>query len=186
MESSLTIGSLWLPILLSSVAVFFASFLNWVVLPTHKKDFSAVSDEEATRKALSGLAPGQYNLPHYPDMNDLKKPEAQKKFNDGPVAFITVLPNGIPNMGKNMGMIFVFYVVVSVFAAYVATRTLDASASYLSVFRLVGTVTFLAHGMGIVQDAVWFGRPWSAVWKQMGDSLIYALLTGGFFGWLWA
>ena len=32
---------------------------------------------------------------------------------------------------------------------------------------------------------IWFGRPWSGVFKGFGDALIYALLTGGAFGWLW-
>jgi hypothetical protein len=38
----------------------------------------------------------------------------------------------------------------------------------------------------LVPDAVWFGRPWSAVGKQAVDALVYALLTGGVFGWLWS
>jgi len=30
--------ALWLPIVLSAIALFFASFLSWVVLPLHKRD----------------------------------------------------------------------------------------------------------------------------------------------------
>ena len=33
--------SLWLPILLSTVALFFLSFLAWTVLPHHKPDSPA-------------------------------------------------------------------------------------------------------------------------------------------------
>jgi hypothetical protein len=37
----------------------------------------------------------------------------------------------------------------------------------------------------VIPDAVWFGRPWGAVGKHLGDALIYSLLTAGIFGWLW-
>ena len=63
--------------------------------------------------------------------------------------------------------------------------TLAPDADYLAVFRLTGTVAWLAYGTGIIPDAVWFGRPWSAVVKHLIDALAYGLLTGGVFGWLW-
>ena len=39
--------------------------------------------------------------------------------------------------------------------------------------------------MAVVQDAIWFGRPWSSAWKVLGDALLYGLMTAGVFGWLW-
>ncbi len=36
-----------------------------------------------------------------------------------------------------------------------------------------------------VPDAIWFGRPWSAIGKNLFDALMYGLLTAGVFGWLW-
>ena len=42
-----SLASLWLPILVSAVAVFFVSFLAWMVLPHHKKDINAIADEKA-------------------------------------------------------------------------------------------------------------------------------------------
>ena len=56
---------------------------------------------------------------------------------------------------------------------------------YLTVFRLTGTVAFVSYGMGIIPDAIWFGRPWSTVFKHLFDALVYSLLTAGAFGWLW-
>jgi len=79
----------------------------------------------------------------------------------------------------------IFYIVVGIFVAYLASRFLSATTEYLTVFRLTGTVTFMAYGMGIIQDAIWFGRPWSAIFKNLFDALIYAFLTAGTFGWLW-
>ena len=69
--------------------------------------------------------------------------------------------------------------------AYVACLTLNAGADYMAVFRLTATVAWLAYGTATVPEAIWFGRPWSSIFKGFGDALIFALLTGGAFGWLW-
>ena len=53
------------------------------------------------------------------------------------------------------------------------------------MFQLTGTVAWLAYGMALIPDAIWFGRPWSSVTKGIGDALVYGLLTAGAFGWLW-
>jgi len=181
-----TIASLWLPIVLSAVFVWIGSALVWMVLPHHKSDYRKMPDEEAARNGIGqGIEPGQYNIPHVVDWDEMKTPEGQKKFTDGPVGFLTILPRAIPNMGKNMALSFLFYLVVGVVVAYVAGRTTAADADYLSVFRISGTAAFLAYGFATVQDAVWFGRPWSQIVKILFDALFYALLTAGTFGWLW-
>ncbi len=182
----ISIFSLWMPILLSAVIVFIASALVWMALPHHKKDFKQVPDEAAAREALKGIAPGQYNIPHVANMEDLKKEEERRKFEEGPVGFLTVLPNGVPGMGKNLVMSFVYYVVAGIFIAYILSRTLGPDANYMTVFRLASVTAFLAYGgLGMAQEANWFGRPWSAVLKNAFDALFYGLLTGGVFGWLW-
>jgi hypothetical protein len=60
----------------------------------------------------------------------------------------------------------------------------DPNASYLAVFRIAGTVTWVAYGVAYIQDSIWFGRPWSITMKSLMDALIYGLLVGGVFGWL--
>lgn len=181
------IPELWLAILLAAVIVWFASAIVWMALPHHKKDFKALPDEQAARDVLGSqnLAPGQYDIPHCADMSDLKTEEGRQKFTDGPVGFMTILPNGIPSMGKNLVLTFTFYLAVGVMVAYVAGRTLPPGTEYLTVFRLTGTVAWLAYGMAVVPDAIWFGRPWSSIIKTVFDALLYALLTAGVFAWLW-
>jgi hypothetical protein len=182
-----TIGALWIPILLSTIAVWMASALVWMVMPHHKSDYAKLPDEEAVRRALSaqGLVPGQYSIPHAASAKDLQDPETARKFADGPVGFLTVLPSGAPAMGGNVMLSMVFYLLISTVVAYMASRTLDPGADYLAVFRVTGTVAWLAYGTATVPDAIWFGRPWSGVVKGLLDALAYGLLTAGFFGWLW-
>jgi hypothetical protein len=176
----MSIMTLWQPILLAAVLAFLAGAAIWMAMPWHKSDWSKASDEEGARAALRGLAPGQYNLPHGTEMSD----EMQQKFKDGPVAFINISPSGSPAMGPKLGMMFAYNLLVAVVCAYFVSRTAPPDADYLAILRISGAVAFVAYGMAFIQDSVWFGRPWSATAKTFLDALIYALLTGGAFGWL--
>ena len=182
-----SIADLWLAILLSSVIVWVGSALVWMVFPHHKKDFAKLPDEDAAINALrpQNLKPGQYNIPYCADMAHAKQPEVIENFAKGPVGILTILPNGMPNMGKNVALSFVHYLVVGTILAYILGRTLPPDAEYLAVFRLAGVVTWMAYGMGSVTSAIWFGLPWSVAIKHQFDSLLYGLLTAGVFGWLW-
>ena len=180
----MTIMTLWQPILLSAVLAFIAGSVIWMFMPWHKKDWSKVPDEEGASNALRGLAPGQYNLPHCNDMAELKNPDMQQKFKDGPLAFITITPTGLPVMGPKLGMMFGYNLLVAIVCAYFVSRTALPDADYLAIFRIAGAVAFVAYGMAYVQESVWFGRPWSATMKTFLDALIYSVLTGGVFGWL--
>lgn len=182
-----SIGALWLPIVLSAVLVFGVSAVVWMVLPHHRNDFRGLSTEDRVREALSdaGVTPGQYTIPHAPTRADYQTPEMQAKYAEGPNVFLTVVPRGMPNMGKQFVLWFLFSVVVGAVCAYVAGRTLGPGATYLEVFRVTGTVAWVAYGFAYVQEGIWFGRPWSFVAKQLLDALLYGLVTAGTFGWLW-
>jgi hypothetical protein len=173
--------------LLSTIAVWVASAIIWTVMPHHKSDFGKLPNEDAARQALTSqqIRPGQYSIPHAVSTKDLKDPETARKFEEGPVGFLTVVPSGAPTMGGKLVLSIIFYLVISVVVAYLASRTLDAGANYLAVFRITGTVAWLAYGTATIPDAIWFGRPWSSVVKGLLDSLVFALLTAGFFGWSW-
>jgi hypothetical protein len=88
-------------------------------------------------------------------------------------------------MGKSMGLWLVYLLVVSWVVAYLAGRTLAPGADYLAVFRVTGTVAFLAYAGAKPSDSIYFFHSWSSTIKNMIDGLLYGLLTGGFFGWLW-
>lgn len=174
----------WQPILASAVLVFVTSAIVWMVLKWHNRDFRQTADEEAARQALRGNAPGWYLLPFCLDPADLKKPDIQQKYIDGPLAYITVLPNGLPKMGGQLVASFVFYLFVGALCAYVLSLSASVGGSYLDVFRITCTVAWIAHGVAYLQDSIWFGRPWSVTIKNLVDALLYGLVTGGAFGWL--
>ena len=179
--------SLWLPILLSAVLVFVVSSLIHMLLKYHNTDFGKVPNEDQVMDALRpfGIAPGDYVIPHAGSMEAMKTPEFIEKMTKGPAAFLTVVENGPPAMGKSLVQWFVYSLVVGVFAAYVAGHALDPGAEYLPVFRYVGTVAFTGYALALLQNSIWFKRNWTATLKSVFDGLLYALVTAGTFGWLW-
>jgi Flp pilus assembly protein TadB len=180
-----SLGSLWLPVLLSAVLVFVASAVIHMVLKYHNKDYTRLPNEEAARAALRGSSPAQYIIPYCSEMNQMKTPEMQHKYTEGPVAVLNVMRPGVPNMGKSLTQWFIFSLVVSLFIAYVASHALLMGATYRQVFRIVGAVGFLAYGASQVQQSIWWGKPWRNTWKDVFDGLVYGLVTAGTFGWLW-
>ena len=183
---TVTLMDLWLPILLSSVGVFFASSLVWMVLPHHKKDWAKLPDEDGVMSALrqNSPAPGQYHFP-YCQGGNMKDEAWMEKLKQGPVGFMIVKPSGMPNMGKNLGQWFAYLIVVGVFVAYLSSQTLVGGEEYLRVFQIAGASAFLAYAMSEIPAAIWWGHSWSSSMKGMVDGLAYSLITAGVFGWLW-
>ena len=178
---------LWLPIVISAVIVFVASSILHMVLPFHKSDYRKLPDEEKVMDALraAGVTPGPvYHFPHC-ERKDMNTPEMQEKFKRGPMGLVTIFPSGSVNMGKFLGMWFLYCLIVAVFTAYLTGRTLAPGTEYLLVFRVAGTAAFMGYGLGHFVDSVWKGQTWGVTLKHRFDGLIYALLTAGTFGWLW-
>lgn len=182
-----SLGALWLPILLSAVLVFVLSSVIHMVLGYHARDYTQLPNEEAVRAALrsGNPAPKQYVIPWCPSPKELDSPEMKRKFAEGPVGVLNLKPSGAFGMGPSLAQWFVFALVVSFFVAYIASRALPMGAEYLRVFQVVGAVTFLAYAAGQLPAAIWMGKPWSVASKEVFDGLLYGLGTAGVFGWLW-
>ena len=182
----MTVLSLWLPILVAAVAVFLASSVIHMVLGLHKNDMGAIPDERKVADAMRPFAipPGDYVMPHG-HAKEMATPEFIQKTREGPVAIMTVLPNEPMTMGKSLGLWFVYSLVVGGVAAYVAGMTLGIGAGYGEVFRVVAAVSFAGYSLAVLQASIWWGRSWGYTFRTMLDGLIYGLLTGGVFGWLW-
>ena len=180
------LASLWLPILLSAVIVFVASSIMHMVLPYHQSSYRKLPDEDKVLAALrsAGLTAGLYNFPHTTH-KEMKSPEIQEKFKQGPVGFLTIFPSGPVNLPKFMIQWFFYCIIVGIFAAYLAAHVIAPGAPYRHVFRIVGTAAFMAYGVGGLSNGIWKGLPWKMVFLEAFDGLIYSLLTAGTFGWLW-
>ena len=181
------ITSLILPILLSAVAVFIISSIIHMVLGYHKNDFTGLQSEKQVMDDLRkyNIPPGDYHFPRANSMKEMSSPEFIEKMKQGPVGMITIMKSGPPNMAKELTMWFIYSLIVGIFAAYVAGRALGPEAHYLAVFRFAGVTAFVGYGLALLQNSIWYKRNWAATLKSMFDGLIYALFTGGIFGWLW-
>ncbi len=182
-----SIISLWLPILLSAVAVFLISSIIHMVFQYHKNDFLKLPNEEEIMNDLRkhSIPTGNYSFPRAQNLKDMGSPEFIEKMKQGPVGMLTMMQSGSPGMGKELTLWFIYSVIVGIFAAYVAGRALPEGAHYLEVFRFAGVTAFVGYSLALLQNSIWFKRGWSATLKSVFDGLIYALFTAGIFGWLW-
>jgi hypothetical protein len=181
-----SLAALWLPILLSAVVVFVASSIIHMALRWHAADFKKFPSEDAVLDTLRpfNLPAGDYVAPLPESMAHMNSPEFKANVERGPRVMLTVL--GRENsMVRNLAVWFVYLLVVGVFAAYVAGLALGAGADYLAVFRLTGTVAFAGYALALWQSWIWYSRSLGYTVRTTIDGLVYALLTGGVFGWLW-
>lgn len=178
---------LWLPIILSAVAVFLVSSIIHMVLPYHKSDFRKLPREDDVRDALgkAHIPKGEYIFPYAIESKERNSQEFKEKMNNGPVGILTVLPSGPFSMGSSLIMWFIYCFVVSIFAAYIAGHALIPGAMFRSVFRFTGATAFLGYSMALVQNSIWFRKSWSTTLKSIFDGIIYALFTALIFCWLW-
>jgi hypothetical protein len=180
-------AALWLPILLSAVAVFLASSVIHMATPWHKGDYPAPPRQDELQAAMRpfDLPPGDYMMPRAADMAAMQAPEFQEKLRQGPVLTMTVMPNGPWTMGKSLVQWFVYSLVVSFLAGYVPGRALAAGAEYMLVFQMVSVTAFLGYALALWQGTIWYHRGVGLTLRSTIDGGIYALITGGVFGWLW-
>jgi hypothetical protein len=181
------VSMLWLPILVSAIIVFVASSIIHMVTPWHKNDYQKMPSEDKVLEALRpfALPPGDYMAPFCNDMKEMKSAGFIDKREKGPVMVATVVPSGPVAMGASLVQWFIYCLVVGFFVAYVAGHALPVGAGYRQVFRLAGVTAFAGYALALWQMSIWLRRSWGTTLRSTIDGLIYALLTGGAFGWLW-
>lgn len=179
------LASLWLPILLSAVAVFVVSSLIWTVIQWHNSDWKKLPDEEGARQALKGTPAGQYTVPHAADSKARQDPEWLRKAKEGPAVMMVVWAGDPIKMGKQLVQWFIYCLVISALLGWVASVILDRGESFAMVFHSVAIIGTLTYSGGHAMGAIWFGHTWSRTIKDIVDGFIYALVTGAIFGWLW-
>jgi hypothetical protein len=181
-----SLTALWLPILLSAVLVFVASSIIHMALGWHASDWKRFPAEAAVLDALRpfNLAPGDYAGPRPKNMAETSSPEFRDKLAKGPRVNMTVMGPST-SMGRSLVLWFLYSLVVAAFAGYAASIVLGPGTPYLTVFRVTSTVAFAGYALALWPDWIWYSRSIGYTLKSTLDGLIYALLTGGAFGWLW-
>lgn len=183
-----TLPTLWLPILLSAAVVFVISSLIHMVFKWHASDYRGFANEDDIRTVLRAANPGagRYVVPYCSDMKDMAGEAMQRKYREGPIAHVMVGPTGVPNMGKYLGLWFVWCLAIAAAAAALAGGVLPRDPQHVrAAAKLAGAVTFIAHGFGSVTESIWMMRPWSETAKHVLDAALYAIGTALVFYWLW-
>jgi hypothetical protein len=180
--------ALWLPILLSAVVVFVISSLIHMVFKWHASDYHGFANEDAVRNVIraGNPAPGGYVVPYCKDMKDMGSEAMLQKYREGPVGHFTIGASGAPNMGKYLGLWFLWSLAVAAIAAYLTTQLLGLHPPYaVKAGKLFGAITFIAYGFGSVTESIWMMRPWSSTAKHLLDAALYGVGSGLVIFWLW-
>src|SRR6266852_566792 len=174
--------TLWLPILLSTVAILIASNILWMALPFwHRADYDRLENEKVLLDAISSAKSGQYLAP-YVNWSKLP-PEEREAMMKRPMALTLVRNPAKFNFPGALISWFVYLLVISIFIGYVAAVTLPHASH--NVFRVVTTLSILAFAFASVSDSIWYVKPWSVTAKFIVDGIIYGFIAGGIFCWLW-
>src|SRR5438132_8548872 len=112
---------LWLPVLLSAIAVFFASSLIHMFLGWHQGDYGKVPKEDQVMDALRSfdIPPGDYFMPRPATHAEGRSPEFAARIKKGPVVVFTVMPNETMSIGRNLILWFIYLLAVSAFSGYI-------------------------------------------------------------------
>lgn len=182
---AMNLAPLWLPILLSAAGVFIASSLIWTVVQWHNSDWKKLPDEERARDALKGVPPGQYTIPHATDGKARKDPEWLAKAKEGPAVMMVVWDGDPTAMGKQLLQWFIYCLVISTLIGAVASVMLHPGAGFAMVFHSVAIIGAMTYSGGHAMGSIWFGHSWARTIKDIVDGIVYALVTGAIFAWLW-
>lgn len=176
------VASLLIPVLLSAVALFFASFLSWMVFQLHRSDWIKIEQEDEFLDALRGLnlGRGSYMFPGCKTPEEMKSESYQQKWEQGPRGIITLFDK--VNMGRNLGLTFLYFLVISFALVCLAALVLSPGAEFTVVFRFFALAALLTFLSAIVQHAIWFHN---RITGHIIESILYAVIVGLIFGSFW-
>lgn len=208
------LSRLWLPILISGVGVWIASFIAWMAVGHHKKDRDAIpggqAGEQEFMNAITRLniRPGNYGFPDFCQHDSLPRKERMEAlkalYDRRPMGLLRVW--GEMNMGVNMLLTFLFYLVTSTVIAYLGWAALphggagttggaasitipggrvEAGATFGKIFQVLGTAGILAYCFASFPNDIWFQLKRRAMVMNWIDGIVFGLITGAIFAWLW-
>lgn len=182
---------LWLPILVAGVVVWIASAVAWMAIGHHTKDRDPIPDgrEQELMDAVTRLniPPGSYGFPDFYQCKNI--PAAERKqamktlYNRHPQGLLRVWAP--INMGRNMALTALFYLVTSAVIGYLAWAALPQGTPFAKVFQVVGTAAILAYCFAGFPGDLWFQEKRRAMAMNLIDGVIFGLITAAIFAWLW-
>jgi hypothetical protein len=173
--------ALWMPIVLSAVVLFFASFVAWTVLTHHESDFAKAPNEEKLMEHVRELQlpPGSYMFP-WCSHKDMKDPARQERYKRGPRGKLVIWD--MPNMGRNLILTLVYFLIVAAVTAYIGFAAMGHTDDKMHVFRIIGTIGVLVFASSGQLNAVWFPR---RTVMDFVDGVVFGILMGLIFAGLW-
>jgi hypothetical protein len=174
--------SLALPIAVTGVVLFFASFVSWMVLKLHWKDWRKMPDEDAMLALMKtqALTPGGYMAPGVVHPSDMDAEEFQRKIKDNPKVILTVLPE--TNMAINLLGTLIYFIVIAYLLAYLGSQAFKPGESFLIIFQFMFTASLPMFLGAMVSYSIWFRN---RVTGYVVESIAYAAITAGIFGAMW-
>lgn len=179
---------LWLPTLLSTVAVFILSSIIHMVVPWHKNDFAKFPDEPGVLDALRSynLAPGEYMAPRPASRSEMSSPEFAERVKRGPLVILNIQSGDSISMSRPLILWLIYVLVVSTLVGHV---TYGATGGHPQDERVIihtaGLTAFLAYAAGLWQQTIWFRKPALTSFKATFDGFIYAAATAWIFCVFW-
>lgn len=179
-------AAIWLPTLVAAVAVFIVSSIIHMVIRWHQHDESKLPSEDAVAEALRGLPPGEYRFPYAASMEEMKSPAFQEKAARGPMGRIGIYGGDLSAGFRNALILWFLYSIVAGFiAGHVAYAALGTNTDGHDIFHTVALTAFAGYGLALVQQSIWGTKQWGPTIKSLVDALLYAIVTGLVFVWLW-
>src|SRR2546427_2402197 len=155
--------ALWLPILVSAVAVFVISSIIHMTPLWHKTDYPRFPNEDRVLDALRpiGIPPGDYLMPRPANPAEMRSPEFKEKMKRGPAVLLTGMPPWTGSLASNLSQWFVYCVLVSVFVAFITGSAVPPGAPpFTAVSRFAGTSGFVCYTSAPWHLPIWYKRSW--------------------------
>ena len=174
--------ALWLPVIIIAVILFVASFVAWVILPHHFGDWKKLDKEDEFMDAIRGfeIPAGNYMYPATHTKAEQNSDEFRDRYMKGPRGVLSTWE--VPNMGANLALTFVFFLVTTLIMAYITFAALGRGAEFMKVFQIAGAIGVLTHASSGVLNAIWFKR---RIIMDVIDGIVYGIIIGLIFALMW-
>ena len=181
------LAGLWIPIVVSSLAVLGASCVVHVFIAQRLRNWKTLPEEDATVEQLqkSGTGPGFYVFPGTQNRASGASEESRlHRMESGPWGTANIRARQ-PSIGKALVQSFTFCLVTSILVAYLGTLALSPGDDFSRVFQVIGTAGILAYAFGGIPNAIWLGLDFRSAVLDVVDGIFCGLITGAVFGILW-